>query len=117
MQDEEKKIEFIIDTIDFTETFFKAPNLIQFKQNINDAKGIDRGAFEAFSENALSAIDFYLEESKPDEMSKNYLLNRLMQLCSIYENAPKKKSKKVAKVMSKLRENLLNVNSNKNIEN
>ena len=50
-------------------------------------------------------------------MSKNYLLNRLMQLCSIYENAPKKKSKKVAKVMSKLRENLLNVNSNKNIEN
>ena len=107
MADEDKKVEFKIDSLKFGKDFFEKNNLQEFKNIINNAKGIDKGAFEAFSENTLSAIDFYLEESCPNDISRGHLLTRIVQLCSDYENAPKKKSKKVAKVMTNLKNLLL----------
>lgn len=110
--DNEKKIEFKIDDIDFKNDFFNKNNLLNFQQKIKEADGIDKGAFAAFSENALTSINFYLEESCPNDISRQCLLNRIIQLCNNYENAPKKKSKKVAKIMAKLRENLTRLGNN-----
>ena len=122
MAEEEKKPEFKIDDVQFNDEFFNADNLETFKNRIIEAKGVDKGSFETFSEKALTEINFYLEESKPNDLSREHLKSRIMSLCLDYENATKKRSKKVAKVMHKIRETLTNPEGNnqedkKSIEN